>query len=93
MCQTIQRPWFVYIVQTECKQLYTGISTDVERRFHEHCQVFEGISEKGAKYFRGKKPLAIVYRETYENRAEASKREYQIKKMSASKKRVLINTN
>ena len=92
--ETIKKPplarWFVYLVRTECNTLYTGITTDVERRFKEHVAVFEGVSKQGAKYFRGRKPQEVVYTEQFHSRSEASKREYAIKKMSAAAKRKLI---
>ena len=82
--------WFVYMLQTQCGKLYTGISTDVDRRFKEHCETYEGRSQKGAKFFRGKKPDKVVYRESCLSRSEASTREFQIKKMSVIDKRALF---
>ena len=78
--------WFVYIVETQCGVYYTGITTDVERRFKEH----KDDKRRGAKFFRGKIPKAIVHRETYENRSQASKREAAIKKLNRSQKQALI---
>jgi len=86
-------PWYVYMIKTKCNTLYTGITTDVTRRFDEHVECFKGLSNKGAKYFRGREPKAVVYQEVCENRSRASQREYQIKKMSAPKKRALINVD
>jgi len=82
--------WHVYMVETDCCKLYTGISTDIKRRFQEHVDTYEGKSKKGAKYFRGHKPKNLVYYEEHLSRSDASKRESQIKKMSAVQKRVLI---
>lgn len=82
--------WFVYIVRTHCDTLYTGITTDVERRFGEHVASFNGVSKKGAKYFRGRKPKELVYTEPCENRSMASKRECEIKKMNTLAKKKLI---
>jgi len=82
--------WFVYMVRTQCNTLYTGITTDVDRRFSEHLACFEGVSKKGAKYFRGRKPKEVVYTEVYESRSTASRREYEIKKMSAMAKKTLV---
>ncbi|KZY63836.1 endonuclease [Oleiphilus sp. HI0125] len=86
----VEQRWYVYMVETECGVLYTGISTDIDRRFSEHCAVSNG-GKQGAKFFRGKVAKAVVYREQCLNRSEASKREYVIKKLSAAKKRALIN--
>ena len=79
--------WTLYIIETEKGKLYTGITTNLERRFWEHCA---GI---GAKYFRSEIPLGIVYTEMHKNRSEASKREYEIKKMSKKMKLKLIHHN
>jgi putative endonuclease len=83
--------WFVYMVETEKGKLYTGISTDVERRFSEHLSTHLGNSTLGAKYFRSDKPLRVAYCEKAANRSSATKREREIKKMNASgKKRLLL---
>ncbi len=82
--------WFVYIIQTVCGKLYTGITTDIERRFKEHSEVHQGLNTKGAKFFRGHKPQKVIYSESCLDRATASKREYQIKALSAINKRNLI---
>ena len=83
--------WYVYIVQTSRQLLYTGIATDVERRFQQHRDVFDGCpNAKGAKYFRGHEPVAVVYRESCPNRSVASQREHTIKRMSRSQKLALI---
>ena len=66
--------------------IYTGITNDLNERFKTH------ISGKGAKYFRGRKPLDIVYKEFFINRSMATKREIEIKKFSKKKKEILINT-
>lgn len=74
--------WFVYIILTEKNRLYTGITTDVERRFQEH----SGLMPKGAKFFRSDKPKKIVYVVICENRSEASIKEAAIKKLSRLQK-------
>lgn len=78
--------WTVYIILTQKNKLYTGITTDLNRRFNEHQN-----SSKGAKFFRSDKPIKIVYSELFENRSIASKREVQIKKMSRKQKEELIS--
>lgn len=83
--------WYVYIIRTEKRTLYTGITTDVERRFAEHQAVFDGKRPaKGAKYFRRTKPVEVVYVEICENRSEASKREASIKGMTRAQKLALV---
>ena len=73
--------WYVYIIEASDSSLYTGITTDVERRFTEHCG-----QTRGAKYFRGRKPLKVVYSERHSDRSKASKREAEIKKLSRLEK-------
>lgn len=79
-------PWFVYIIQTVKNRLYTGITTDVQRRFQEH----NGDLPRGAKFFRSDKPEKIVYLETCKNRSEALIREAQIKRLSRMQKENFI---
>lgn len=82
--------WYLYIVETACNKLYTGITTDVERRFSEHLAMYEGRSQKGAKYFRGRQPKRVVYQEGCNSRSEASKREYWVKQLTRAEKAKLI---
>lgn len=77
--------WYLYIIQTINNKLYTGITTDPKRRFKEHSSNLK----KRAKFFRSNPPLKIIYTEEYQNRSEASKREYEIKKMKRSDKEKL----
>jgi putative endonuclease len=78
--------WYLYIILCSDNSLYTGITTDPERRFRQHV---DGI---GAKYFRGRRPLGIVYLERDHTRSSAGKRELQIKGMTHSEKSALVNT-
>lgn len=78
--------WWVYMVETASGKLYTGISTDVDRRFAEH----QNNKVRGAKFFRSDTAVAIVYREPCANRSEASKREAAIKKLRRSAKWQLV---
>ena len=77
--------WYVYVILASDESLYTGITTDVERRFKEH-----GGSTKGARFFRGRTPVAVVYKERHADRSSASQREAQIKKLSRKNKLDLI---
>jgi putative endonuclease len=77
--------YFVYIVKCSDFTYYTGITTDIERRIYEH-----NNSKKGAKYTSLRRPVQLVYLEESEDRSSASKREYEIKKMSRAKKELLI---
>ena len=75
------------MVETQSGKLYTGITTDIERRFSEHCDV---KNARRAKFFRSDPAVSVVYRESASNRSEASKREAAIKKMSRQKKWELL---
>lgn len=79
--------WSVYIILTSRDTLYTGITTDIERRWQEHSG---GSSKRGAKYFNGCKPVDIVYLEDGHDRSSASRREARIKSMTKAQKRRLI---
>jgi len=76
--------WFLYLVRCRNGHLYTGISTDVARRFAKH------QAGKGAKYLRGKGPLELVYQQKIGTRSEALKAEIKVKKMSRQTKEKLI---
>ena len=82
--------WFLYIVRGADKSLYTGITTDVARRFSEHSGTGSGDTTTGAKALRGKRPLILEYSCQIGNRSEALKIEYQVKKLSKIKKEQLI---
>ena len=77
--------WYVYILQCSDNSLYTGITTNIQRRVMEH-----NGSIGGAKYTRSRRPVNLVYQEDCEDRSSASKREMEIKKLSSEKKRSLI---
>jgi len=80
--------YFVYILRCADDTLYTGITTDLERRVEEH-----NSSVKGAKYTCSRRPVTLVYSENHEDRSRASKREYEIKKkMTRTMKLKLIDT-
>ncbi len=67
--------------------LYTGITTDLQRRFDEH----RGKQGKGAKSLRGKGPLKMVWHQGADNRSKASRLEYWIKQLSKAEKEALID--
>lgn len=76
--------WQVYIILCLDDSLYTGITTDIDRRFAQH------VAGSGAKYFRGHSPVQIVYLEGGHDRSSASRREAEIKKLHPVDKRRLI---
>jgi len=77
--------WQVYMVACADGTLYTGITTDLARRLDEHNR-----GKGGARYTRGRRPVRLVYRETASGRAEAARREYQIKQLPPAAKLALI---
>ncbi|MDN3640100.1 GIY-YIG nuclease family protein [Simiduia curdlanivorans] len=80
-----QSTWVVYIILASDNSLYTGICTDLDRRFNEHA------NGQGAKYFRGRTPLRVCFQENHPDRSTASKREWQIKRLSRTEKLRLID--
>ncbi|MFD2230311.1 GIY-YIG nuclease family protein [Alkalimarinus sediminis] len=91
MSESSSSSWWVYLILTESELIYTGIAKDTERRFQEHLATYEGRGTKGAKFFRGHKPLNIIYQEAAQNRSEATRRELMIKKLPRDKKWALAN--
>lgn len=75
--------WFVYMIRTAADRLYTGITTDPDRRLREHAR---GV---GAKFFRLDRPGNVVYLERCPDRSAASRREHDIKKLSRRAKLAL----
>lgn len=77
--------WTVYMIRCDDGSLYTGISTDPERRFEEHV-----AGRRGARYFAGRRPEAIVWREGGHDRGSALRREAAIKKLDRRGKLALV---
>lgn len=78
--------WHVYMILCTDDTLYTGITTDIERRMREHS------SGRGAKYFRGRQPERLLYLESGHDRSSASQREHAIKAMRRSDKDLLVDS-
>lgn len=74
------------MVETKSGKLYTGITTDPERRFNEH----QNDPKLGARFFRSDPAKAMVYKEQQEDRSSATKREAVIKKLPRKAKLALI---
>ena len=77
--------WYLYIVECCDGSLYTGITTDVDRRVQEH-----NNSKRGAKYTRSRRPVTLVMVEEYSSRALAASREARIKSLTRKQKLELI---
>ena len=80
----MENTWYLYILRCGDNTLYTGITTDVEKRLEAH------RTGKGAKYTRGRAPLELVYREDCGDHSTALKREIEIKKLTREEKETLI---
>jgi len=79
--------WHLYLIRLANGHLYTGISTDVERRLGEHRE--GGI--KGSKSLRGKGPLELVFSMAVGSRSDALKLEYAVKRLSKREKERLVS--
>ena len=77
--------YFVYLLECADGSIYTGITTDVSRRFKEHA------TGKGGHFTRSHKPVRILYTEAHPDRSSASKREAEIKRFSRTEKLQLTN--
>ena len=76
--------WQLYILQCGDGSLYTGITTNIEKRLAAH------ESGKGAKYTRGRAPLKLVYTEKLGSKSKAAIREAEIKSLERAEKLKLI---
>lgn len=79
--------YYLYILECADNSLYTGITTDLNRRLNEH-----NSSKLGAKYTSLRRPVKLVYQAQFENRSLASKEEYRIKNLKRNEKLDLIKT-
>ena len=75
---------YVYILKCEDGTLYTGWTNNLEKRVQAH------NAGKGAKYTRARLPVELVYFEEFEEKVDAQRREYRIKKLSRKEKLKLI---
>ena len=77
--------WFVYVVQCSDNTLYTGVTTDVNRRVHEH-----NTSSRGAKYTKSRRPVKLTYSINFENRSLAQRAESRFKKLTRRQKEEVV---
>jgi len=77
--------WTLYIIECRDGTLYTGITTDLEKRIKRHNQ------GRASKYTRSRKPVVLKYQKALKNESLARKREAEIKSMSRASKLKLIN--
>ena len=80
----METAWYLYILRCGDGSLYTGITTDIQRRLDAH------RSGKGAKYTRGRAPLTLVYHESCTDHSHALKRELEVKALTRQEKEKMI---
>lgn len=78
-------PWTVYLARCGDGTLYTGVTTDPDRRLAQH------NAGRGGAYTRSRVPLTLVYREDAGDRARALRRERAIKRLTRGEKERLVN--
>lgn len=79
--------WAVYVLRCADTSLYTGVTTDVARRVRQH----NGELAGGARYTRARRPVCVVYEEAWSSRAEACRREAEIKALPRESKLALFS--
>jgi len=77
--------WYIYILLCCDSSLYTGVTNNVLKRFHQHC------IGKGAAYTRSHPPICVVYTQRVRTKSRALKREHEIKMLPRSEKIKLIH--
>ena len=77
--------WYLYLIRRADGALYTGITTDVERRLDEHAN-----SKRGARALRSRGPLQLAYQAGIDGRALASRAEYRVKSLDRRGKEALV---
>ena len=75
--------WFVYLIECSDDSIYTGIATDVARRYALHA------AGKGARYTRARPPRTLLASFEFPDRASASRAEYAIKRLTPKLKRAI----
>jgi len=81
-------PWHVYILRCADNSLYTGVTTDVQRRVEEH----NNDNRLGAKYTRARRPVSLVFEQPFTSRSDACKAETAIKTLSKTEKELMIQS-
>lgn len=75
---------YTYILKCKDNTYYTGWTNNIEKRIQDH------NDGKGAKYTKARRPVELVYYETYETKEEAMKRECAIKRLTRKEKETLV---
>ncbi|MCC6354039.1 MAG: GIY-YIG nuclease family protein [Verrucomicrobiae bacterium] len=77
-------PWWLYMIRTRAGTIYTGITTDVDRRFRQHA------TGRGSRYLRARGPATILLRQRIGPRSLAAKLEYQVKRLDRRHKELIV---
>lgn len=80
----MEHNWYLYVLRCGDGTLYTGITTNIEKRLAAH------RAGKGAKYTRGRAPLELIYRELCGSHSDALKKEYRFKQLPRAEKERII---
>ncbi len=78
--------WFLYVLECSDGSLYTGVTTNIQRRLNEH-----NTSDRGAKYTKTRRPVKLVWHKEYPTRSEAQSEECRFKKLTRKNKLKIIN--
>ena len=84
--------WFVYMMRCSDNTLYSGVTTDLGRRVEEHNGNSAGKADKGAKYTKARRPVALVYKKRCKDRSAAGKAEAALRKLTKAEKEKLAKT-
>ena len=79
--------WYMYVILCFDNSFYCGITTNLRKRLKQH----NGVIKGGAKYTRSRRPCKYIYKESAQNRSDASKKEAAFKKLSRKQKEKYIN--
>ena len=78
--------WYLYVVLCNDDTLYTGVTTDITRRIYEH-----NTTQRGAKYTKSRRPVKLMYCQSFNDRSTAQKAEYNFKQLTRKQKFGVIN--
>jgi putative endonuclease len=82
----MDKDWYIYVLECSDGSLYCGVSTDIDRRLHEH-----NNTKRGAKYTKTRRPVKVVFSFLCANKKEAYQLEYKFKKLKRTKKEKIVN--
>ena len=78
--------WHFYVLLCSDGSYYAGVTTDVDRRLHEH-----NNTKRGAKYTRARRPVELIITERFQTRSLAQKAERYFKTLTRKEKEAIIN--